>query len=106
MGMLTLRPGFESYAPTDEIDQIPVKADSAALIYPVITLEKPYTHTSVHKIFAGARASSAAEAEWSVQNYITPSAPAFFLFRQRMILFQIQLIPLLCFRAVRQNMCP
>jgi len=79
MGMLALRPGFESYAPTDGIDQIPAKADSAALIYPVITLEKPYTHTSVHKIFAGAHASSAAEAEWSVQNYVTPSAPAFFL---------------------------
>lgn len=79
MGMAVLRPEFRSYPATDETDRIPARADSAALIYPVITLEKPYTHTSVHKILAGPHAPAQVESAWSVQNYITPSSPPFFL---------------------------
>lgn len=79
MGMAVLRPEFRSYPDTDETDLIPARADSAALIYPVITLEKPYTHTSVHKILAGPQAPASVESEWSVQNYVTHSSPPFFL---------------------------
>ncbi|WP_437609233.1 alpha/beta hydrolase [Erwinia sp. V71] len=79
MGMAATRPGFRSYPVTDPLDELPATADSAALIYPVITLEKPYTHTSAHKLLVGAGASAAANAAWSVQNYVTPHSPPFFL---------------------------
>nr|MBA2817372.1 alpha/beta hydrolase [Candidatus Pantoea persica] len=49
------------------------KVDSVGLIYPVITLEAPYTHTTTHRILVGNNASPAEEASWSVQNYVTRS---------------------------------
>lgn len=79
LGMAAARPEFQSYPPTDKLDSLPAQADSAALIYPVITLEKPYTHTSVHRILVSPHATAKAEAAWSVQNYVTPAAPPFFL---------------------------
>ncbi|MDI6539863.1 alpha/beta hydrolase [Pantoea ananatis] len=79
MGMAACRSDFKSYAPRDELDLLEPITDSAALIYPVITLEKPYTHTSVHKILAGPHASEEADARLSVQTYVTPQSPPFFL---------------------------
>lgn len=79
LGMAVTRPDFRSYPVTDTLDKIHANADRAALIYPVITLEKPYTHTSTHKILVGPDATDAQNAAWSVQNYVTPYAPPFFL---------------------------
>ena len=77
--MATLRPDYRSYPLVDALDEQPARADSAALIYPIITLEKPYTHTSTHKMLVGHRAADAQEAAWSVQNYVTPQTPPVFL---------------------------
>ncbi|QGY31723.1 alpha/beta hydrolase [Pantoea cypripedii] len=79
LGLAATRPDFASYAPQDELDQLPATADRAALIYPIITLEQPYTHTSTHRILVGPHASAAENAAWSVQNYVRPDSPSFFL---------------------------
>ncbi|MBS0908272.1 alpha/beta hydrolase [Tatumella sp. JGM118] len=79
LGLAAVRSDFVSYPPTDAIDTLPAKADRAALIYPVITLEPPYTHTSTHRILAGTGASLRQDAQWSVQNFVTPQSPPFFL---------------------------
>ncbi|MFG6077924.1 alpha/beta hydrolase [Erwinia sp. OPT-41] len=79
MGMSAARPGFVTYAPQDTLDQIAPVADSVALIYPVITLEAPYTHTRTHSEIVGKNASPADEAGWSVENYVTRSFPPTFL---------------------------
>lgn len=79
LGMAVNRPGFRSYTPQDATDELPARAQRAALIYPVITLEPPYTHTSTHKILVGPHASLAQDHYWSVQNYVTPESPPFFL---------------------------
>ncbi|MFK3797175.1 alpha/beta hydrolase [Pseudomonas sp. NPDC088444] len=79
LGMAVNQTGFQSYKPTDDIDAIPARAEAAALIYPVITLERPYTHTSTHKILVGPHSSAEDEARWSVQNMVTNRTPPMFL---------------------------
>jgi len=79
MGMAATRPDFRSYPEQDALDRTPAFADRAALIYPIITLEKPYTRTSTHKILVGPDASDAEDARWSVQTYVTPQTPPMFL---------------------------
>lgn len=79
LGLAAARPDYASYAPQDAIDQIVPKADSVGLIYPVITLEPPYTHTNTHLSLVGNHPSPAEEANWSVQNYVTRAYPPLFL---------------------------
>ncbi|WP_343551139.1 alpha/beta hydrolase [Pantoea sp.] len=79
LGMAVTRPDFRSYMATDALDNLPASADRAALIYPIITLEAPYTHTSTHKILVGKQASASADAAWSVQEFVNPQSPPFFL---------------------------
>jgi acetyl esterase/lipase len=79
LGMAATRRNLISYTAQDALDDTPAYADSAALIYPVVTVEKPYTHTSTHKILVGPHATAAEEAAWSVQHYVTEDAPPFFL---------------------------
>ncbi len=77
--MAAARPDFRSYEIQDELDNVVPKVDSVGLIYPVITLEAPYTHTTTHRILVGNNATPAEEANWSVQNYVTRSYPQIFL---------------------------
>ncbi|WP_437615811.1 alpha/beta hydrolase [Erwinia sp. V71] len=79
MGMAAARPDFASYAPQDELDYIVPRVDSVGLIYPVITLEAPYEHTNTHLQLVGRNATPAAEANWSVQNYVTRAFPSLFI---------------------------
>lgn len=79
MGIAAIRPNFQSYKPEDDVDQLPATVDKAALIYPVITIEKPYDTTSSHNVLVGRKASDEKNAEWSIQNYVTPHSPPFFL---------------------------
>ncbi|MEK0246847.1 alpha/beta hydrolase [Raoultella sp. BAC10a-01-01] len=79
LGLAATRQDFASYSPRDSLDESPAYADRAALIYPIITLEKPYTHTSTHKLLVGVDAPDDENKAWSVENYITPSSPPFFL---------------------------
>ncbi|QUG73876.1 alpha/beta hydrolase fold domain-containing protein [Erwinia sp. E602] len=79
LGMAAARPDFATYAPQDSIDEIVPKADSVGLIYPVITLEPPYTHTNTHLMMVGNHPTAAEEASWSVQNYVTRAYPPLFI---------------------------
>lgn len=79
LGMAVTRADFQSYRASDALDNLPATADRAALIYPIITLEQPYTHTSTHKILVGKNASASEDAAWSVQEFVNPHSPPFFL---------------------------
>lgn len=79
MGMTATLGDSQTYAAQDSTDAIPAVAQGAALIYPPITLERPYTYTSTHKVLVGPDASAQEEAEWSVQNRVTGSTPPEFL---------------------------
>lgn len=79
LGMAALRPGYASYPPRDALDRTPASADAAALIYPVVTLEAPYTHTATHRLLVGNHPAPGEEACWSLQTWVTPQSPPLFL---------------------------
>lgn len=79
LGMAAARPDFRSYPAQDALDSVVPEVDSVGLIYPVITLQAPYNHTSTHRILVGRAATPQQEASWSVQNYITDRYPPTFL---------------------------
>lgn len=83
LGMAAARADYDAYPAQDAIDSMPAYADGVALIYPVVTLEAPWTHTSTHRQLVGDDASARAEAQWSVQHFITPQAPSFFYVQAR-----------------------
>lgn len=79
LGMAATRADERCYTPLDALDSLPARADGAALIYPIVTLEKPYSHTSTHRVLVGKNATQAQDAAWSVQHYVTPTTPPMFL---------------------------
>jgi acetyl esterase/lipase len=77
-GMAACRADFASYSPIDGVDDTR-PADGAALIYPVISLEPPYTHTATHRMLAGPHAAEAVDRAWSVQTWVSARTPPCFL---------------------------
>lgn len=65
--------------PTDTITRAAPKPDAAALIYPVITLEPPFDHTSTRRRLIGEHPSAEESARWSVQTHVGPAYPPVFL---------------------------
>ncbi|PIJ51443.1 hypothetical protein BL250_05410 [Erwinia sp. OLTSP20] len=79
MGMAITANGLGDYPPQDALDDTSVSVDGAALIYPVVTLERPWSHTSTHRMLVGPQASDQQNARWSVQRHVTPATPPVFL---------------------------
>lgn len=79
LGLAATRAQFPAYPAQDALDERPVSVSRAALIYPIITLEKPYTHSATHQMLVGRHATDAQDAVWSVQRYVTPQTPPMFL---------------------------
>ena len=70
---------FHTYPPVDSVDFLSARPDNAALIYPVITLEPPYQHTSTRRQMIGDNPTSQLSAEWSVQTHVRANCPPMFL---------------------------
>jgi acetyl esterase/lipase len=79
LGLAAARSAFESYGPRDAIDRQPAHPAFAALLYPVVTLERPYQHTSTCRVLVGRDATPALAAEWSVQTHVRRRCPPMFL---------------------------
>ena len=70
---------FATYEAADASDRLSARPDFAALIYPVITLEPPYDHTSTRRMLIGNHPSAAMRAEWSVEEHVRARCPPMFL---------------------------
>ena len=70
---------FHSYPPVDSVDFLSARPDNAALIYPVITLEPPYQHTSTRRQILGEAPTPRMSSEWSVQTHVRSNCPPIFL---------------------------
>lgn len=79
LGMAAARPAYRSYTPQDTLDELSARVESVGLIYPVITLQAPYTHTNTHLSLVGKHPTPEEEAIWSVQNYVTRAYPPLFM---------------------------
>lgn len=79
LGMAATCAAWRTSVPLDSIDELPAHVDSAALIYPVITLQPPFDHTSTRRSLIGPRPGAGASARWSVQTHVDASSPPMFL---------------------------
>lgn len=79
LGLATTRSGFDSYVPVDGADAFSARPAQAALIYPVVTLEPPYDHTSTRTQLIGPHPSPEASADWSVESHVRDRCPPLFL---------------------------
>ena len=79
MGLAATRSAYRSYEPIDETDKLSARPAEAALIYPVITLEPPYDHTSTRVQLVGHHAEPAQVRDWSVETHVRSRCPPTFL---------------------------
>lgn len=79
LGLASTRSAFSSYNAVDMIDSLSARPAFSALIYPIITLEPPYDHTSSRRILIGKHPSPGVSAEWSVQTHVRRQCPPMFL---------------------------
>ncbi|WP_234049885.1 MULTISPECIES: alpha/beta hydrolase [unclassified Xanthobacter] len=83
MGLAATRSALRTYQPVDDADALPACPEAAALVYPVITLEPPYDHTSTRRMLIGDHPSAAQSAEWSVEPHVGAHCPPVFLVQAR-----------------------
>lgn len=67
------------YEPRDAADALSARPDLAALIYPVVLLEPPYTHTETAKALGGPDHDAAALARHSAAAHVGAATPPLFL---------------------------
>lgn len=78
-GSLATRHAETVYAPIDAYDRESARPDIAALIYPVISLEAPYTHGGSRDMLLGLGSSEADRRLGSVEHRVDPNTPPTFL---------------------------
>lgn len=76
LGLAATRSAFRAF---DAADAQSARPDNAALIYPIITLEPPYDHTSTRRALIGRHPSAEKSGEWSVQIHVRQDCPPIFL---------------------------
>jgi acetyl esterase/lipase len=79
MGLAATRSAFASYPPRDAADAASARPATAALIYPIITLEPPDDHTATRVQLVGRHPTPEASAEWSVETHVRSRCPPVFL---------------------------
>ncbi|NHN88696.1 alpha/beta hydrolase [Acetobacter conturbans] len=79
LGMCAIRPEWKTYEPVDAADAQSLGLSLTMLAYPVITLEPPYQRTATRRSLIGNVLDQRQCADWSVQTYVRPGDPPFFL---------------------------
>ena len=79
--------GFTAYQPAralydgkDRFEQVSARPDFAVLLFPVVTLRKPYDTTRTRREIVGEKASEKAEIAWSLDTYASKDAPPTIIF--------------------------
>jgi len=79
LGMQSARAGWQTYATRDAIDAQSDAFNATLLIYPIVTLLRPYQHTATRRVLIGDDPSAEESAAWSVQTHIHADEAPFFL---------------------------
>jgi len=79
-GFTALQPARELYSGRDRFESVSARPDFAALLFPVVTLRKPYDTTRTRREIIGEKPSRAAEDAWSLDTYASKDAPPVVLF--------------------------
>jgi acetyl esterase/lipase len=78
-GSLATRFGEQVYAPVDAADRLSARPDLAGLLYPVVSMEAPFTHGGSRDNLLGADAPAALRRGASVETRVTKDTPPTFL---------------------------
>lgn len=78
-GSLATRYGETVYDPVDAADRQDARPDIAGLVYPVVSLDAPFTHAGSRDMLLGDRADEAARHARSVERRVDGSTPPIFL---------------------------
>ncbi len=79
-GFTALQPGRSLYAGKDAFEAASARPDFAALLFPVVSLRKPFDTTRTRKEIIGTHPDAAAENAWSLDTYAAKDAPPMILF--------------------------
>lgn len=74
-GLVSVRSDFPAYNAVDDVDRISARPDWTALVYPVISLQAPFTHTSTRRQMLGSQPDAEEAAEWSVNTFVNRKTP-------------------------------
>ena len=79
-GFTALQPDRELYSGADRYEQVSARPDFSVLLFPVVSLRKPYDTTRTRREIVGRDPSSRAENEWSLDTYASKDAPPTIIF--------------------------
>ena len=79
-GFTAYQPDRALYAGKDAFEQVSARPDFAVLLFPVVTLRKPYDTTRTRREIVGDKATAKAEVEWSLDTWAGNDAPPTIIF--------------------------
>lgn len=79
-GFTALQPERELYRGADAFEQVSAKPDFSVLLFPVVTLRKPYDTTRTRREIVGRNPTSRAENDWSLDTHASADAPPTIIF--------------------------
>lgn len=78
-GFAALQPARPLYAGTDRFETVSARPDFAVLLFPVVSLRKPY-ETRTRREIIGDKPTAAAEEAWSLDTHVSAGAPPTIIF--------------------------
>lgn len=79
-GFTAYQPGRALYEGKDRFEAVSARPDFAVLLFPVVTLRKPYDTTRTRREIVGEKAGEMAEIAWSLDTYAGKDAPPTIIF--------------------------
>lgn len=79
-GFTALQPARKLYEAADRYEMVSARPDFAALLFPVVSLRKPFDTTRTRKELLGNSPTAAAEDAWSLDTHAAKDAPPMILF--------------------------
>jgi acetyl esterase/lipase len=79
-GFTALQPQRQLYAGSDIYEEASARPDFAVLLFPVVSLRKPFDATRTRREIIGENPSAEAEYAWSLETYASADAPPMLLF--------------------------
>ncbi|MFN4020992.1 MAG: alpha/beta hydrolase [Erythrobacter sp.] len=79
-GFTAYQPARALYAGRDRYEAVSARPDFAVLLFPVVTLRKPYDTTRTRREIIGDKAGAKAEDQWSLDTHASKDAPPTIIF--------------------------
>ncbi len=79
-GFTAFQPARPLYAGADVYEQVSARPDFSVLLFPVVSLRKPYDTTRTRREIIGNKPSASDEAEWSLDTHVSKDAPPTIIF--------------------------